>query len=311
MKHYDALVIGSGPAGICAALYLARSDLAVALIEQTGPGGLLLQTAVIENYPGFPQSIKGYELADAFAAQLEPYKNLTRITATVTEMDFSENNKRVRLGGDTWLETDAVVICSGVRYRQLGLDGERRMLGKGISYCALCDGNFFRGQNIAVVGGGNSALEEALYLARLASHVHVIHRRDEFRGIPMYVSKLKALPNVTFHLNTIITKLCGETQLEGLNLKKSHQEQETFLPVNGLFVFIGFIPSADCLPSTLERDVHGFIETDTEMRTSLPGVFAAGDIRSKMCRQVVTAVGDGATAANSVCTYLMERKHAL
>jgi thioredoxin reductase (NADPH) len=310
MKRYDALVIGAGPAGLCAALYIARFNLSVALIEKTGHGGLLLQTAEIENYPGFPKAVRGYELADAFAAQIEPYTNLTRITATVSEADFSADSKRMRLG-DEWIEADSVIICSGVQYRKLGLDGERRLLGRGISHCALCDGNFFRGQTVAVVGGGNSALEESCYLANIASHLHIIHRRDTFRGIPLYVSKLEALPNVTFHLNTAIVQLHGESQLEGLSLKEHRLGKESFLPVDGLFIFVGFVPAADFLPSALKRDAHGFIETDAEMRTNLPGVFAAGDIRSKMCRQVVTAVGDGATAANSAYTYLLERKNAL
>ena len=309
MKRFDSLVIGAGPAGVSAALYLARFDLSVALIEKMAPGGLLLQTAEIENYPGFPQAIKGYELADAFSAQLEPYKNITRLTETVSEMDLGAAVQRVRVGGE-WIEARTVIICSGVSYRKLGLDGENRLLGKGISYCALCDGNFFRGQTVALVGGGNSALEESLFLAKLVSHLHVIHRRDEFRGAPVYLSRLKSLPNVTFHLSTVITELRGEKQLEGLALKKTHSGEESVLPVDGLFVFIGFEPTANFLSPALKRDEYGFIETDVEMRTNIPGVFAAGDIRSKLCRQVVTAVGDGATAANSAYTYLMEQKHA-
>ena len=309
MRRFNSLVIGAGPAGVSAALYLARFDLSVALVEKMAPGGLLLQTAEIENYPGFPKAIKGYELADAFSAQLDPYPNLVRMTETVSEMELEGDIKRVRLG-EEWIEAETVIICSGVRYRKLGLDGEDRLLGRGISYCALCDGNFFRGQTVAVVGGGNSALEESLFLARLASQLHVIHRRDEFRGAPVYLSRLKALPNVTFHLSTVVTKLHGEKQLEGLTLRDVRQGGDKVLPLDGLFVFIGFEPTADFLPSALKLDAHGFIETDVEMRANIPGVFAAGDIRSKMCRQVVTAVGDGATAANSAYTYLMEQKHA-
>lgn len=309
MKRYNALVIGAGPAGVSAALYLARFDLSVCLIEKMTPGGLLLQTFEIENYPGFPKAIKGYELADAFSAQIEPYKNITRMAEAVFELDLEAAVKRVRVG-DEWVEAETVIVCSGVSYLKLGLDGEDRLLGRGLSYCALCDGGFFRGQAVAVVGGGNSALEESLYLARLVSRLHVIHRRDEFRGASVYLSRLKALPNVTFHLNTVITKLEGKTQLEGLALKNLRSGEENSLPVDGLFVFIGFEPTADFLPAALKRDTRGFIETDVEMRTNIPGVFAAGDVRSKLCRQVVTAVGDGATAANSAYTYLTEQKHA-
>ena len=158
MKRYNSLVIGAGPAGISAALYLARFNFSVALVEKMAPGGLLLQTSEIENYPGFPQAIKGYELADALSAQIEPYKNITRMTETVFEMDLAPAVKRVRIG-DEWIEAETVIVCSGVNYRKLGLEGEDRLLGRGISHCALCDGNFFRGQTVAVVGGGNSALE--------------------------------------------------------------------------------------------------------------------------------------------------------
>ena len=309
MKRYNSLVIGAGPAGISAALYLARFNFSVALVEKMAPGGLLLQTSEIENYPGFPQAIKGYELADALSAQIEPYKNITRMTETVFEMDLAPAVKRVRIG-DEWIEAETVIVCSGVNYRKLGLEGEDRLLGRGISHCALCDGNFFRGQTVAVVGGGNSALEEALFLSNLVSHLHIIHRRDEFRGAPMYLARLKALPNVTFHLNTTITALRGDKDLEGLTLKKAGHGEEEFLPLDGLFIFIGFVATADFFPPELKRDAFGFLETDVEMRTNIPGVFAAGDIRSKLCRQVVTAVGDGATAANSAYTYLMEHKHA-
>lgn len=307
MERYDALVIGAGPAGSSAALYLARFDLKVGLVEKIAPGGLLLQTAEIENYPGFPKGVKGYELADAFAEQLQPYQNLTHVRGEISEMDLGHDVKRVRIDGE-WVEADAVIIASGVRYRTLGLPEEDKFIGKGLSFCALCDGNFFRGQKVAVLGGGNSALEESLYLSKIASEVHLIHRRDEFRGAPIYLSRLKAQPNVHFECSTTVTALHGENGLEGLTIKRLRTGEEEFLAVNGLFMFIGFVPAAHFLPKNLHFDEHGFIHTDTEMRTNIPGVYAAGDIRSKLCRQVVTAVGDGATAANAAFIYL-ERKH--
>jgi len=303
MKQYDALVVGAGPAGVAAALYLARFSVQVALVEKLAPGGLLLQTFEIENYPGFPKGIKGYELADAMAAQLDPYDNITRIYNEITAFKIEGNKKLFLIDGE-WISASTAIIASGVRYRKLGLPNEDKLLGKGISHCALCDGNFFRGQPIAVAGGGNSAVEESLHLAKIVSHVHLIHRRDEFRAAPMYVSRLKALPNVTLEYSSVITKLHGENQLEGVTIKRLRDDREEFLSVNGLFVFVGFEPAAGFLPPELKLDQSGFIETDTEMRTNLPGVFAAGDIRSKLCRQVVTAVGDGATAANSAYTYL-------
>lgn len=307
MKRFDALVIGAGPAGVTAALYLARFGVSVGLVERLAPGGLLLQTFEIENYPGFPQGVKGYELADALAAHIEPYDNLENLQGEIKEVDLDGDVKRVLID-DEWVEAASVVIASGVRYRKLGLPNEDKLLGKGLSHCALCDGNFFRGQTIGVIGGGNSAVEESLHLAKIASHLHLIHRRDEFRAVPMYLARLKAMTNVTLECSTIITALHGEKALEGITVKRIRQGTEEFLPMTGLFIFIGFEPSAGFLPSGLKLDERGFIETDIEMRTNIPGVFAAGDIRSKLCRQVVTAVGDGATAANSAFNYL-ERQH--
>ena len=302
---YQSLVIGAGPAGVSAALYLARFGLSVALVEKLSTGGLLLQTCEIENYPGFPGGIKGYELADAFDAQLSPY-TIKRFTDEVTALELSGQVKRVRIG-EEWVEADTLIICAGVRYRKLGLPDEDRLMGKGLSHCALCDGNFFRGQEVAVVGGGNSALEEALYLARIASRVHIIHRRDAFRGAGLYHERLKQQPNVEFALNSVITKLHGESGLEGLTLKSTATGEKSFLQVNGLFIFIGFTPVSEFLPPELKVDGYGFIITDKEMRTNIPGVFAAGDICDKLCRQVVTAVGDGATAANSAHLYLEQQ----
>jgi len=303
MKRFDSLVIGAGPAGVSAVLYLARFGVNVAMVEKLAPGGLLLQTVEIENYPGFPQGIKGYELADAFSAQLDPYENITRIRGEIVAMELQENIKRVKID-DEWVEADTVILCSGVAYRKMGLPNEDKLLGKGLSHCALCDGNFFRGQRVGVLGGGNSALEESLYLAKIASQVHIIHRRDEFRGAPIYLSRLDMLDNVHLERSTIITALHGSDQLEGVTVKRLRDETEEFLPLDGLFIFIGFVPAGGYLPEGLGLDAQGFIVTDTEMQTNIPGVFAAGDIRSKRCRQVVTAVGDGATAANSAHIYL-------
>ncbi len=307
MKRYDSVVIGAGPAGVAATLYLARFGAKVAMVEKMAPGGLLLQTLEIENYPGFAKPIKGYELADAFSAQLDPYPNIDRITDTVTELDLHASPKKIRLG-ETWLEADTVILCAGVRYRKLGLPDEDRFLGKGLSHCALCDGHFFRGQNVGVVGGGNSALEESLYLSKIVQNLHLIHRREEFRGAPIYQDRLRKLPNVTLECCSVVSKLHGSEFLEGVTLKRVHTGQEEYLPLSGLFVFIGFEPVKEFLPAGLSVDDSGFIMTDLEMCTNIPGVFAAGDIRAKRCRQVVTAAGDGATAANSAYLYL-EQQH--
>lgn len=309
MKAYDAVVIGGGPAGITAALYLARSGCSVLFFEQLTPGGQVLQTESLENYPGYPQGIKGYELADLFAAHLDGL-DIDRPTGAVESVSGAAGRFNVRAGGGEEYAAKTVLVCSGARHRQLGLENEDRLVGRGVSYCALCDGNFFRGQTVAVVGGGNAALEESLYLAKIVGKLHLIHRREGFRGLKVYQDRLESMPDkVEIHRNTVITSLNGDEQLTSLSLRNIQNGAEEELPVDGLFVYVGFAPVTSFLPQELQRDDQGFIVTDTEMRTSIPGIFAAGDIRSKLCRQVITAAGDGATAAQAAFVFL-EQLHA-
>lgn len=304
MKHYDCLVLGAGPAGLAATLYLTRFGLSVALVEKLTPGGMLLQTHVIENYPGV-KSAKGYELTDSMVEQAAeyPYDNYA---ADVTKLRKDEAGYVATLSGaeEETLHGRVALLCSGLEYRKLGLPDEVRLTGHGVSYCALCDGNFFRNQVVGVVGGGNSALEESLYLATLVKELHLIHRRDSFRAAKIYQDRIRAMPNVTIHFNSVVEKLEGEDTLTGVLLRSTADGSVSALPLNGLFVFAGHIPAGQFLPKDLEVDETGFVLTDTEMRTNLPGLFAAGDIRSKLCKQVATAVGDGVTAANSAYAYL-------
>lgn len=302
MKRYDAVVVGGGPSGITAALYLCRSGLSVALVEMLAPGGQMLKTEHIENYPGFPKGINGWELADVFAAHLEGYQ-LDRYNDAIASMEQASGVWTVVVGKQT-LEARTVLVCSGANPRPLGLPDEARLTGRGVSYCALCDGNFFRNQVVAVVGGGNSALEEALYLSRIAKKVYLVHRRDAFRGAQIYQDKLKAASNIELVLNTVISGLLGDDALKGITLRNVKTGEERDQVLDGLFVFVGYSPQNDFLPKELTVDAQGFIITDCEMKTNLPGLFAAGDIRSKQCRQVVTAVGDGATAATAAFSYL-------
>ena len=303
MKLYDAIVVAGGPAGLTAVLYLCRSGLSVAQVEMLAPGGQILRTESIENYPGFPQGVKGWELADTFAAHLAEYP-FDRYNDAVLKMEQSAHGWTLSIGKDT-IEGKTVVICSGANPRPLGVPREVQLTGRGVSYCALCDGNFFRDQVVAVVGGGNSALEEALYLSRIVRKLYLIHRREGFRGAKIYQDKIReASDKIELVLDSVVTELLGEEFLGGVRVKNVKTGVESQLDVDGLFVFVGYDPQNSFFPPELAVDARGFVLTDCEMRTNLPGVFAAGDIRSKLCRQVARAVGDGATAATAAFTYL-------
>lgn len=308
MEVFDSIVIGSGPAGLTASLYLSRFGVKVALVEKLTSGGMLLQTSEIENYPGFSR-VKGYELADALQDQLSRYP-VTRYQGEAAVFEYEPGRNRLKVG-DEWIEGKSVIISAGLRFSKIGLADEERLAGRGVSYCALCDGPFYRGQIVGVVGGGNAALEEALYLASIVKELHLFHRRDRFRADKVYCDKVLGTPNIIVHYNSVITQLHGKDELEAVTVETSRPAAGVeVLPLNGLFVFIGQTPSAGFLPPALNVDEKGFVITDTEMRTNLHGVFAAGDIRSKLCKQVATAVGDGATAANSAYSHL-EKTNAI
>jgi len=308
MKMHDSLVVGGGPAGITAALYLARAGCAVALVERLSPGGQVLLTEAIDNYPGFPDGIKGWELVDRMVQHLGHYSP-DLYNQAVLAIQVGVDQHVVTLENEQ-LAVKTLLICSGATHRKLGLPNEDKLVGRGISYCAICDGHFFKNLDVAVVGGGNSALEESLYLAKLVRKLYLIHRRDAFRADKIYQDKVLSLTDtVEPVLNTVITSVRGDNALESLTLRNVQTQEERELKVDGLFVFVGVEPRGQFLPAELALDAHGFIITDTEMRTNLPGIYAAGDIRSKLCRQVATAVGDGATAGHAASIYL-EQLHA-
>jgi len=305
MKRYDAVVIGGGPAGMTAALYLARSDVTVALVEKLSPGGQMLMTHLIENYPGFPEGIEGWKLADAMAAHLGHYV-IDRINDEVKAIESADGLHRIRVG-DEVVEAKAVILCTGARYKRVGIPGEQEFAGRGVSYCALCDGNFFKGQTVAVIGGGNSALEESLYLSRLVKKLYLIHRRDDFRGQKCFQDRCFTSPVIEVLRSTVVCSISGDDSVTGIEVRCVKSGDCHTIPVDGVFVFVGFEPQGDFYPPDLTRDDQGFILADAEMRTSIEGIFAAGDIRSKSCRQVATAVGDGAVAAHAAYTYISSR----
>ena len=303
MTLYDTVVIGAGPGGLTAALYLCRFGLKTALVEKTAAGGQMLNTFSVDNYPGYPDGLAGWQLAEHFDQHLKDM-DLDRFASGVQGMSFREQRHLLHLdSGD--VEAKSVIVCSGASPRKLGLADEERLTGRGVSYCAMCDGMFFRNKVVALVGGGNSAIEEALHLSKLVRKLYVIHRRDRLRADRIHQEKLaNHCNNVEMVMSRNVTALHGEKHLTGLTVEPAGGGKPHRLEVDGLFVFIGTTPTSGFLPDTVERDDGGFVVTDCEMRTSVPGLFAAGDVRAKQCRQVVTAVGDGATAAYSAFNYL-------
>ncbi len=307
MLTFDAVVIGSGPAGLNASLYLVRAGLRTALIEKNSSGGQVLSTSEIENYLGFPKGVKGWELADLFTAHVNEY-DVEHIRGEVLKIETIEENGAMHvlhMQNGEQIKTRAVIIATGASSRPLGVPEEETYKGKGVSYCALCDGNFYRGLDVAIVGGGNSALEEALYLSRIVNKIYIIHRREGFRGAQIYLDKIRAVPEkIELVTSCVVDSLAGEPTLKKVIVRHVETNEKRELPVEGIFVYIGHVSNARFVPENLERNEQGFILTDQEMQTNIPGIFAAGDIRAKLCSQVCTAVGDGATAANSAIRYL-------
>ncbi|MEQ8173830.1 MAG: thioredoxin-disulfide reductase [Syntrophomonadaceae bacterium] len=300
---YDVVIIGSGPAGLTAAIYTGRAKLRTLILEAGVLGGNAALTDLIDNYPGFPFGVEGGTLMDSFWRQAERFGAELR-WEEVLGIENSPGAIAVKTGAEVY-QTRALIIASGARRRELQIPGEDEYLGRGVSYCATCDGAFFQGVPVAVVGGGDAAVKEALYLSDIASKVYLIHRRQEFRANPTSMEKLVNNPNIEIKRDTVITSIEGEDLLKTLRLKNVKSGEEDFLRVEGLFVSIGLVPAVGFMGSILEtRD--GYIVTDENMQTSVPGIFAAGDIRSKMARQVATAVGDGALAGIAVTEYLKE-----
>jgi thioredoxin reductase (NADPH) len=285
-------------------MYILRSGASMAWVEKMAPGGQVLMTNWIENYPGFPDGIHGYELVDRMAKHLEGF-SFQKYTEEVQDIRPGEKSHQV-LVGEEWIETKSVVLCPGAEHKTLGLPGEERLTGQGVSYCGLCDGQFFRDQTVACIGGGNTALEDALYLSGIVDKVYLIHRRDAFRGDKVYQDKVLAQDNIQVLWNTVPREILGQNQVEGLRVEDVTSNAQNDLEVSGVFIFVGIAPQSGFIPETIELDANGFVITDTEMRTNVPGIFAAGDIRSKRCWQISTAVGDGAAAGHSAQLYVRE-----
>jgi thioredoxin reductase (NADPH) len=296
-EHHPLVILGGGPAGLTAALYAARANLAPLVLQGPEPGGQLLTTTDVENYPGFTDGILGPELMARFAAQAERFGAELRY-GSVTAVDFAPWPFRLQIDHNDTAVVDAVIIATGASAKYLGLANERRWLGHGVSACATCDGAFFKGQEIAVVGGGDAAMEEALFLTRFATRVYVIHRRGTLRASKIMQERALAHPLLTFVWNTVVEEVLGETTVEGIGLRHVETGESSILPVQGLFVAIGHQPNTDVFKGWVEMDDLGYIRTRPgSTYTSVNGIFAAGDVQDHVYRQAVTAAASGAMAA--------------
>ncbi len=305
---HDVIVIGSGPAGYTAALYAARAQLRPLVFEgSVTAGGALMNTTEVENYPGFPDGMLGPDLMDSMRKQAERF-GARLVPDDVTEVDLTAEPKRVVVSGETYL-TRTVIIATGSRYRELGVDGEKRLAGHGVSWCATCDGFFFRDKDIAVVGGGDSAMEEATFLTRFARSLTVIHRRAALRASKIMQERAFANPKIAFRWNSEVTGVLGDGTVSGLRLRDTTTGDESTLPVGGLFVAIGHEPRSELFTGQLPTDPDGYLLVEQpSTRTPIPGVFACGDVVDRTYRQAVTAAGTGCAAALDAERYLAGHK---
>ena len=295
-KKFDVIVLGGGPAGYTAAMYTARAGLSTLVIEKLYAGGQMTQTPNIENYPGFPQGIDGVLLGMNFQAGAQN-AGVQTLNAEVTAVSLQGSEKILTTAKGDFVGR-AVIIATGADHRHLGLPREWELTGKGVTYCATCDGMFYRGKTVAVVGGGNSAASEALVLSRIAKKVYLIHRRDSLKASRTYHQPLEQAENVEFIWNSQVSQLLGEEKLSGVVLQDVQSGQKKDLALDGLFISVGRNPATELFRGQLELDKNGYIVADETTRTSIPGVYAVGDVRTKTVRQIVTAAADGAVAAH-------------
>ena len=306
MKQTEILVVGAGPAGLTAGIYAARSGHKALVLEKAFAGGQMALTSEVENYPGFSEPVSGMLLAQTMEQQAVRFgcevlnAEATGITAAPAGFEVATTAGPVAAA--------AVIVCTGVKPKLLGVPGEKELIGRGVSYCAVCDGPLFKGREVAVIGGGDSALDEALYLSNIASHVHLVHRRDEFRACPFAQQRLRERGNVTYHLSCAVESINGTQRVESLTVKNLKDASTIVVPVGGTFIYVGWLPNTAWCASLLALDDSGNVKADDRLRTTAPGVFAAGDVRNTPLRQVATAVGDGALAAMSAHDFLIGKR---
>lgn len=301
---YDVLVIGAGPAGMTAAIYAARAGYKTAMAEVGVPGGQAATTETIENYPGFPQGVAGPDLMYKFFEQTQVF-GVETLYGYVESIDTQDDVKKVKIG-DTIYEAKAVIIASGAKPKTLGAPNEDKFRGRGVSYCATCDGFFFKDKEVMVVGGGDTAVEEAMYLTKMCSKVTLIHRRDQLRANRTAQNRAMANEKLEIIYNTTLEEIIGESKVTAVRLKNKITGKESVMPIEGIFIFAGYQPNNDFFPADLAVDNQGYVITNEKMATNLPGIFAVGDVRQKPIRQVTTAVGDGGVVMTAVEEYLAQ-----
>lgn len=293
---YDIAVIGGGPAGLTAGLYAGRGGLRAAVVEKLMPGGLVANTERIDNYPGFPEGVAGYDLAQRMQAQAAKF-GAQFVSDEAQRIAVEPRSFLVTLASKAQLRAKAVIVAAGAYPKTLGVPGERELLGKGVSYCAVCDGAFFKGQPVAVVGGGDSAVQEAVYLAGLCNTVTVVHRRSSLRAAESLQKLAFRNEQISFAWNKTVVAIEGDKQVTGLRVMDKETMKEEVLPVSGVFVYVGYHPNSAAVKDLVRLDENGYVITDENLMSSVPGIFAAGDVRRKLVRQIAGAVGDAATAA--------------
>jgi thioredoxin reductase (NADPH) len=304
---YDVIIVGGGPAGLAAGLYTARMNLKAVLVDRGPLGGQLLNTELVEDYPGF-ETILGSELATKMGDHARKFGLEVRDFEPVLEIDVEGNAKVVRLESGEELRAPALIMAAGGLPRYLGIPGEKEFWGRGVSYCAVCDGAFFKGQELAVVGGGDAAVEEGDFLTRYASKVYVIHRRHELRAQPILVDRARANPKIEFILNAAVKEITGGDKVQTVHYDQGGQSKE--LSVGGVFIFVGFVPNSGLFKMHVDHDDAGYLLTGRDLQTSVEGVWAVGDVRAQLTKQIATAVGDGTTAAVAASAYVSSLKDA-
>ncbi|MGB9742599.1 MAG: thioredoxin-disulfide reductase [bacterium] len=302
MTDPEILIVGAGPAGMTAGIYASRAGHSTLILEKEITGGQLAKTATVENYPGFAEPVNAYDLIQRMETQARRFGCQFQ-QAEALKLQTSPGGLKVLTTNGT-VSPGALIICSGTQPRPLGLENEKELTGRGISYCAICDGPLYQNREVAVVGGGDSALEEAEYLTRFCSRVHLIHRRDQFRAAKVIEQKVRQNPKIILHLSCVVRKINGTERLNGLEIEELKTGNRQLLEVAGLFIYIGLIPNTAWCREVVLVDANGFIITDEHLQAGPPGIFAAGDCRQKTVRQIATAVGDGAIAATSAHDYL-------